>query len=254
MSHNNTPTSSRGQRRRNTSDTRWSSRNQVSHVSGNNRRYSTPRITSNTSTDVSEITSSLRSLNLERPTSTQWPLGQASQVPSRTIPSAVPIAPRPTRIAISEKDIEDYVQRVIDSITPSQRELAAKREMSTHLETIVRRVLPRAKLSVMGGVANTFALRNSDVDICFVDTEFSLVDFDVWNLNKLTDEFRRAGKHVNFIKFLTSFRIPARASFAYVHPVDQTQRRLVRVVKFYTGGHKLEQLDWYLQNGPLECI
>jgi hypothetical protein len=47
----------------------------------------------------------------------------------------------------------------------------------------------------MGGMANTFALRNSDVDICFVNTELSL-DYSVGSLNKLTDEFRRAGKPV----------------------------------------------------------
>ena len=68
--------------------------------------------------------------------------------------------------------------------------------MCSHLETIVRRIFPHAKLRIMGGVANTFALRNSDVDICLVDTG-SLLDFSVSNLNKLTDEFRRAGEPVN---------------------------------------------------------
>jgi hypothetical protein len=198
MSHNNTPASSQRQRRRNPSDRGGSSQNEINRGFGNNRRYSTSRITSNTTADVSEITSSLRSLNLGRPTSTIWPPSQASQASNRTIPWAVPIAPRQTRIAISEKDIEDYVQRIIGNITPSQRELAAKRDMCTNLETIVRRVLPHAKLTIMGGVANTFALRNSDVDICLVHTESLLLDFSVWNLNKLTDEFRRAGEIVNF--------------------------------------------------------
>ena len=197
MSYNNPPTPSQRGRRRNTSDTGGSSRNGASRISGNNRRYSTSRVTPSTSADVSEITSSLGSLNLGRPISTQWPRGQTSQVSSRTIPRAVPIARRPARIAVSEKDIEDYVQRIIDSITPSQSELAAKREMCTHLERIVRRILPYAKLRIMGGVANTFALKNSDVDICFADTESILLDYSDSNLNKLTNEFRRAGEPVN---------------------------------------------------------
>jgi hypothetical protein len=194
MSHNNPPTSSQRRTRRNTSDVGRSSRNEVNNASGSNRRYSASRITSSTSNDVDEITSSFSSLNLGRPTFRQW--RSVQQASTSTFPRAAPIVPRPTRITISEKDIEDYVQRIIDSITPSQRELAAKSEMCSHLETIVRRIFPHAKLRIMGGVANTFALRNSDVDISFADTE-SLLDFSNWNLNKLTDEFRRAGEFVN---------------------------------------------------------
>jgi hypothetical protein len=197
MSYSNPPTSSQRGRRRNISDTGGSSRNGVTPISGNNRRYSTSRVTSSTNADVSEITSSLGSLNLGRPSSIQWPRGQTSRASSRTIPRAVPTVPRPARIAVSQKDIEDYVQRIIDSITPSQSELAAKREICIHLERIVRRILPYAKLRIMGGVANTFALKNSDVDICFVDTESILLDYSASNLNKLTDEFRRAGELVN---------------------------------------------------------
>ncbi len=193
MSHSSPPTSSQRRRRRNTSDTGGSPRNEGNQVPGNSRRYSTSRTISSANTDIAEITSSLRSLNLRPP---QWPPIQASQVSSRTLPRAALITPRPTRLDISERDIEDYVQRIVGSITPSQRELAAKREMCIHLETIVRKILPHAKLRIMGGVANTFALRNSDVDICFVDTESLLLDFDVWKLNKLTEEFRRAGEPV----------------------------------------------------------
>lgn len=99
----------------------------------------------------------------------------------------------PVRPTISEEEIDQYIQRTVDNTTPLQFELVTKKEMCSNLESIVRRILPYAKLKIMGGVANTFALKNSDVDLCMVDTD-STFAFDVLKLNKLDAEFKRAGK------------------------------------------------------------
>jgi DNA polymerase sigma len=43
-----------------------------------------------------------------------------------------------------------------------------KKEVCSSLQAIVRRVVPNAELKIMGGAANTFALKDCDVDVCIV--------------------------------------------------------------------------------------
>ena len=171
--------------------------NQLS--SSNTRVHPASRTTSSraSNNDVDEILSSFRSLNLRYPNSIQrqnpWPLNRTSQASSRILPEALAVVRSPVRPTISEEEIDQYIQRTVDNTTPLQFELVTKKEMCSNLESIVRRILPYAKLKIMGGVANTFALKNSDVDLCMVDTD-STFAFDVLKLNKLDAEFKRAGK------------------------------------------------------------
>ena len=90
------------------------------------------------------------------------------------------------------KEIDDYVQQLVDSITPSQYELDLRREICTRLEGIVRRIVPNAELKIMGGTANTFALKGCDVDVdvCIL----SFMELSNLQLEKLAAEFRRAGQ------------------------------------------------------------
>ena len=83
-----------------------------------------------------------------------------------------------------------YIKSSIVSLPPNF-ELDMKKEMCVSLQAIVRRVVPNAELKIMGGAANTFALKDSDVDVCIV----SAVELGILLLEKLATEFRGAGEN-----------------------------------------------------------
>ena len=143
--------------------------------------YRPPQHPSRVTDDVNGLSNSLRSLNIGSLTSTP----NTNFSPSRGTSATVSV---PTRV-VSQKEIDGYVQRIIDVARPSGDELAAKREMCVHLQSIVRRIVPNATLHIIGGVGNTFALKNSDVDMC--------IDGDLGSLQLeyLASEFKKAGIH-----------------------------------------------------------
>jgi len=87
------------------------------------------------------------------------------------------------------------MQQILETITPSQSGLDIKKDKCHALEFIVRRILPNAKLKIMGGTANTFALKNSDVDACIFDANRN-GEFSAWELNELDNAFKRAGTNL----------------------------------------------------------
>lgn len=79
-------------------------------------------------------------------------------------------------------------------ITPSEVELNQKRNICSRIEPIVWKIFPNAKLKIMGGVANTFALKDSDLDLCLVETDLALSSANTWKVQQLDVELRKAGK------------------------------------------------------------
>jgi hypothetical protein len=152
------------------------------------------------------------------------------------------------------KEIDDYVQQLVDSITPSQYELAMKREMCVRLEGIVRRVVPNAELKIMGGTANTFALKGCDVDVCIL----SVMELGISQLEKLATEFRRAGK-LSIIRCAPVIhtklcRTCNRTSSAYLCPPYQTSYQRARIINAYSSRNELGKHDWDTQNGAFSCV
>jgi DNA polymerase sigma len=80
----------------------------------------------------------------------------------------------------------------------------ARRDISINLQLNVRRVLPEAELKIMGGAGNTFALRNSDLDLCIVST----MGINVYELNMLVSEFKREGKLPQNASYIPELYIP----------------------------------------------
>lgn len=95
----------------------------------------------------------------------------------------------------AEADIDAYVQGVLAGITPSDADLLLKRNECRRIEVIVQRVLPNTDLKIMGGTANTFALKDSDVDICIVGVHGSRT-LDASEVNRLSNELRQKGTDI----------------------------------------------------------
>ena len=109
---------------------------------------------------------------------------------------------QPVRRHISEEEVDEYVRRIVNTITPSESEACNKRDIGRRLEPLVRRVLPNASLKVMGGLANTFALKDSDLDLCIAGCD--LFYGDISFSRKLEMELRMAGKTPPFCLCLSS--------------------------------------------------
>ena len=141
---------------------------------------------------VDEMIGLMNSFNFGDANSSSPRTSQTSRgtVGSSARPS-VTATPQSRRIVVSDKDIDDYVHQVVHAVAPTSTELTRKREICTLLQGVVRRVLPNAQLKIMGGVANNFALKNSDLDLCIVNLQS---DIDSWTARKLDDELRKAGK------------------------------------------------------------
>jgi len=138
-------------------------------------------IPSSAAADVSGISSSFGSLSLSGDRHNR----RGNQVPQ--IANATQRARHITQL--DKQQVEDYVQRIVGNISPSQLEMDSRRDICINLQSNVRRVLPEAELKIMGGAGNTFALRNSDLDLCLVSTP----GINVYELNLLVSEFKRAG-------------------------------------------------------------
>ena len=67
---------------------------------------------------------------------------------------------------VSDTEIDSYVKSILQAVKPCQRELSAKQDMVRDLEKIVHQVFDHAELTIMGGLGNGFALKDSDVDVC----------------------------------------------------------------------------------------
>jgi DNA polymerase sigma len=141
--------------------------------------------------DVNALSASLTSLHLRysNPSRLQNQSG-SNQVPETLRIHSQSVTPGPTARTISVKEIDDYVQQIVDSAASSEVELDIKKEICMRLQSIVRRVVPDADLKMMGGTANTFALKDSDVDVCIV----SAGELGTSQLEELAKEFIRAGR------------------------------------------------------------
>ena len=133
------------------------------------KRYSSSRMLS---TEIDRLSSSLGSLSLQR-----------SNFPPPTVQNDSRVISAP-----SGSEIEDYIQGILRNIIPPANELQAKKALCSHLESVLRTVLPNAQLKMMGGVANSFGLKYSDVDLCLVDPEFSS-----WKASQVQSALIRAG-------------------------------------------------------------
>ena len=96
-----------------------------------------------------------------------------------------------------KEDVAAYVQRLLGAITPSESQLLQKVQECRRLEAIVRHVIPNANLKVMGGTANTFALKDSDVDVCIID-ENGYRALDAYNANRIGNALRERGTNTDF--------------------------------------------------------
>ena len=96
-----------------------------------------------------------------------------------------------------KEDVAAYVQGILGAITPSESQLLRKVQECRRLEAIVRHVIPNANLKVMGGTANTFALKDSDVDVCIID-ENGYRALDAYNANRIGNALRERGTNTNF--------------------------------------------------------
>jgi hypothetical protein len=153
-----------------------SGRNSVRSPTSRPSRDSATRV----NLDVDGLSSSLRSLNL----------GNVNSTPSTNLSLSRGTSVRPNSVlsrVVSQKEIDDYVQRTIEVARPSGDEMAAKSQICVHLQSIARRIVPNAALHIIGGVGNTFALNNSDVDMC-IDGDLGPLQLDY-----LASEFRNAG-------------------------------------------------------------
>jgi hypothetical protein len=148
-------------------------------------------------------------------------------LPTRASSQATATAPR--RV-VPEKEIDTYVQQIIETISPSQSELDNKKEKCRALETIIRRILPNARLNIMGGIANTFALKNSDVDACIVNS-YQIRDISQVEIQELNAAFRKAGIIICCIHVDELNRIYHRTPFAHICSAPQGFRQLVYMVK-----------------------
>ena len=171
---------------------------------GSNRGRSRNGYNARNNDDVDALSASLRSLSLRysNPSQSQNQrasnqFSQISRIPAQLVPAG-----RPVRV-VSAKEINDYVHQIVDGVSPSQYELDMKKEMCVSLQAIVRRVVPNAELKIMGGAANTFALKDSDVDVCIV----SAVELGILLLEKLATEFRGAGEN-SIVQYAPSLRCP----------------------------------------------
>jgi len=81
----------------------------------------------------------------------------------------LPTEPTSGQIRVSASDLEEYVLSVLATVTPSEFEISVKRAMCRDLERLVQKILPYAKLNIMGGLGNTFGLKDSDVDLCLTN-------------------------------------------------------------------------------------
>lgn len=140
--------------------------------SNNPSLYSTSR-----PNDVDGITASLNLLNLT--------------YSSRTNSGASARPVSELRRVVTQNEIDGYVQQTINEARPSETELAAKRQICIHLQSIVCRAVPNGTLKIIGGVGNNFALKGSDIDMC-IDASPSM-DLTSSQLENLTMAFRRAG-------------------------------------------------------------
>lgn len=116
----------------------------------------------------------------------------------RTQESGAPVAQEiPPVNRQGADDIDRYVQGILAAITPSESDLLLKTNECHRLESIVQKVLPNAKLKIMGGIANTFALKDSDVDVCIVGTHGSR-NLDTCEVNRLGNILRERGTGTDF--------------------------------------------------------
>jgi hypothetical protein len=91
---------------------------------------------------------------------------------------------------VSASDLEEYVLAVLATVTPSEFEISVKQAMCRDLERRVQKIFTYAKLNIMGGLGNTFGLKDSDVDLCL--TNYGAI-VDPWKLHLLKREFENAG-------------------------------------------------------------
>lgn len=149
----------------------WSARPR--NARGRGRPFQTPLrsyapLRNRINDDVERITAVLDSLNLGFP-------GPGSS-PSRTV---------------SQNEIDEYAQQMVDEARPSETELSAKRQIRDHLQSIVRRIVSNGTLKIIGGVGNSFALKGADIDMC-IDGSTNM-NLSSSQLENLAMAFRRAG-------------------------------------------------------------
>lgn len=92
---------------------------------------------------------------------------------------------------VSQNEIDEYAQQMVDEARPSDTELSAKQQIRDHLQSIVRRIVSNGTLKIIGGVGNSFALKGADIDMC-IDVS-SNMNLSSLQLENLAMAFRRAG-------------------------------------------------------------
>src|SRR5579859_1349080 len=114
------------------------SRSNLGRSTPNSRRYSTSAAEDNLARSFGFL--SLRS--------------QSDQWPHLSSPATARIPPTRAKRPIPETQLSDYVNSIIQSITPSHLEYSVKRKMVSDLEKLVRQVYYDAELNIIGGSGN----------------------------------------------------------------------------------------------------
>lgn len=180
-----------------------------------NSEASRGRTTVPANNQVDALSASFASLNIRYSIPQRRPSNQVFQTSRITAQSGTPVVPART---VSANEIKDYVKGIVNTVAASQSEIQEKKEVCSSLQAIVRRVIPDAELKVMGGVANTFALKDCDVDVCII----TRMGLDTFDLERLATEFRRVGKIQSTA--VLNCRPCHRTPSAYICPAYQTSR------------------------------
>jgi Nucleotidyltransferase domain len=96
-----------------------------------------------------------------------------------------------TSVLEREGAVNTYGRGILDRITPTQTEFLAKQDECRRLEGILQRIVPGASLKIVGGTANTFGLKNSDVDVCIVVGAFT--EFERYKAEEFEEKLARCG-------------------------------------------------------------
>ncbi|GAA5917792.1 hypothetical protein JCM8208_002799 [Rhodotorula glutinis] len=87
--------------------------------------------------------------------------------PSTTYPLPPPPPPRDSPAYLHARDLTHYLEATfVPSVVPQPDEYQAKELARQYLEQLAAQVSPGAKLLPFGSMANGFALKNSDMDLC----------------------------------------------------------------------------------------
>lgn len=89
------------------------------------------------------------------------------------------------RIVFNVSETNAKLSSLVDSLLPTTAEVERRNEFFSRLEDMVSRKWPTAKLHLYGSCANSFGVRNSDIDVCLALEDENAVKADA--IKKIAD-------------------------------------------------------------------